>query len=55
MSTVTVVVSLAEPVKEGMVLFDGDSGWFNATVGDAVSTVNVTGPLTPAGFPSELG
>jgi hypothetical protein len=55
MSTVTAVVSLAEPVKDGVVSFDGDSGWFNVTVGEAVSTVNVTGALTPAGFPSELG
>jgi hypothetical protein len=52
---VTCVVSLAVPLKDGVVLFDGDTGWFNVTVGAAVSTVNVTGRLVPAGFPRELG
>jgi hypothetical protein len=54
MSTVTGVVSLAEPVKDGAVFFDSNSGWLKVTVGEAVSTMNVTGELTPAGLPSEL-
>jgi hypothetical protein len=53
--TVTVVVSLASPLKDGFVLFDGDGGWLNDTVGDAVLTTNVTLLLLPSGFPSELG
>jgi hypothetical protein len=53
--TVTGVVSLAEPVKNGVVLLERDIGELNVTVGGAVSTVNVTGSLVPAGFPSELG
>jgi uncharacterized membrane protein len=40
--TVTGVVSLAVPVKEGVVLIDGDSGELKVTVGAAVFTVNVT-------------
>ena len=35
--------------------FDGVSGWVNVTVGEVVSTMNVTGELVPVGFPSELG
>ena len=45
--TVTGVVSLAVPLNDGVVLSDGDSGGFNVTVGAAVSTVNVTGRLSP--------
>jgi hypothetical protein len=48
-------VSLAEPSNVGFVLLDGDTGWPSVTVGEAVSTVNVTGALTPAALPSELG
>jgi hypothetical protein len=51
----TAVVSLAVPVKNGVVLLDGDFGWFNVSLGGPVSTVKVTGSLMPAGFPSELG
>jgi hypothetical protein len=50
--TVTGVVSLAVPVKDGVVLLDGDSGEFKVTLGAAVSTVNVTGALVPV---SDLG
>ena len=45
--TVTGVVSLAVPVKDGVVLLDGDSGEFKATLGAVMSTVNVTGKLVP--------
>jgi hypothetical protein len=45
--TLTGVVSLAVPVKDGVWLLDGDSGGFNVTLGAAVSTVNVTGALVP--------
>jgi hypothetical protein len=55
MLTVTVVVSLASPLNDGLVLFDGDAGLFNVTVGEAVLTANVTLLLLPAGFPNELG
>ena|SRR5438552_3298963 len=54
MRTMTGVVSLADPLKDGAVLFDGDGGAFKVTVGDDVSTTNVTGELVPAGLPSEL-
>ena len=47
-------MSLAVPEKEGLVLFDGDEGCARVTVGEVVSTVNVTGALSPVGFPSEL-
>src|SRR5438270_8143755 len=55
MSTVTVPVSLALPVNDGVVSFDGDFGWSKVTVGEAVLTTKVTALLLPAGFPSELG
>src|ERR1035441_7852483 len=55
MSIVTVVMSLAVPVNDGVRLFDGEGGRFSVTVGEAVSTSNVTGLLSPSGFPSELG
>jgi hypothetical protein len=48
-------VSLALPVNDGVVSFDGDGGLFNVTVGEAVLTTNVTLLLLPAGFPNELG
>ena len=47
--TVTGVVSLAVPVKDGAALLDGDLGEFNVTVGAVVFTVNVTGELSEAG------
>jgi hypothetical protein len=48
-------MSLAVPVKDGVVLLERNAGEFNVTLGAAVSTVNVTGELAPAGFPgSEL-
>jgi hypothetical protein len=49
------VVALAVPVKDGAVLLEGDFGWSNVTIGELVSTMNVTCALLPAGFPSELG
>jgi hypothetical protein len=55
MWTTTEVVSLALPVKVGLVLLDGDFGGVRVTVGGAVLTVNVIGLLSPAGFPAELG
>src|SRR6476469_6435298 len=54
MSTVTVVVSLAVPVNDGVVSLEGDGGCFKVTVGEAVSISKVTGLLFPAGLPSEL-
>ena len=52
----TVVVSLAVPVKDGLRLFDGEVGCASVTVGAAVSTLKVAGALCPSGFPtSELG
>ena len=50
----TGVVSLPVPLKDGVVSLDGDFGDFSVTVGEAVSTTNVAGELTPGGFPSEL-
>jgi hypothetical protein len=52
---VTAVVSLAVPVKDGVVSLEGDLGVLSVTLGAAVSTVNVTGALRPAGSPNELG
>jgi hypothetical protein len=54
MSIVTGVVSLAFPLKDGVVSFEGDFGWFNVTSGAAVFTVKATGALFPAGLPREL-
>ena len=48
-------MSLADPVNDGVVLFDRSAGESSVTLGAAVSTVKVTGSLTPAGFPSGLG
>jgi hypothetical protein len=53
--TVTVVVSLALPVNDGVVSLDGDAMEFNDTPGDAVLTTKVTLLLLPSGFPRELG
>ena len=39
----TRVVLLAVPVKDGVVLSDGDAGEFNVTLGAAASAVNITG------------
>jgi len=54
MCTTTSVVSVAVPVKDGVVSLDGDAGLFNVTVGEAVSTIKDTVRLLPSGFPSEL-
>ena len=55
MCTLTLVVALAVPVNVGAVLLEGVGGCFSVTVGELVSTMNVTGVLTPVGFPgSEL-
>ena len=54
-STVTCVSSLAVPVKDGVVSFDGDGGAFNATVGGFVSISNVIELLAPASPPIEPG
>ena len=53
--TTTEGVSLAVPVKVGLVLLEGDFGCVRVTVGGAVLTVNAIGLLSPAGFPAELG
>ena len=48
--TVTGVMSLAAPVKDGVVLLEGEVGEFKVTVGAAVKlvfTVNKTGGLVP--------
>src|SRR5438270_2216084 len=45
MSTVTASVSLALPVNDGVVSFDGVFGWSRVTVGEAVSIVNATAAL----------
>ena len=55
MWTTTGVVSLPVPLNDGVLLFDGDVGWFSVTVGDAVLTTKVTAALLPSGFPRELG
>ena len=36
-------------------LFEGVGGWLRVTVGELVSTVNVTGALLPSALPIELG
>src|SRR2546430_15668463 len=54
MRTMTGVVSLADPLKDGAVSFAGDGGAFKVTVGDVVSTAKVTDLLAPGGLPSEL-
>jgi hypothetical protein len=51
---VTVVMSLAVPMKDGVVLLDRNAGEFNVTRGGPVSTTNVTAalvPLLPAASP----
>jgi hypothetical protein len=52
--TTTGVVSLAVPVNVGVVLFESEAGWASVTTGGLVSTLNVTGWLTPSGLWSEL-
>jgi hypothetical protein len=55
MRTVTVVVSVAVPVNDGVVLFDsGLASAFNVTFGDSVSTMKVTGALVPGELPIAL-
>ncbi len=54
MWTTTGVVSVASPLKDGLVLFDGEVIDFRVTLGEAVLMVNLTPLLVPAGFPSEL-
>ena len=39
--TVTVLTSVAVPLKEGVVFFDGEGGWPRVTAGAAVLIVNV--------------
>ena len=41
------MVSLAVPLKDGVVSLEGDGGWLNVTVGGAVLTVKVTSALLP--------
>ena len=52
--TVTGVWSLAAPENAGTLFGDGDGGALSVTVGRAVSTMNVTGRLLPAGLPIAL-
>jgi hypothetical protein len=54
MWTITGVVSLASPLKEGVAFFDGEEIEFNETVGEAVLTVNLMAVLFPSGFETEL-
>src|SRR5437773_475729 len=44
---VTGVLSDAVPENDGVVSFEGDFGRFKVTSGGPVSTLNVTGALTP--------
>ena len=53
--TVTGCVSVAVPVKDGVVSYGGELGAFNVTAGAPVLTVKVTGglrPVSPAAFVS---
>src|SRR6202035_158170 len=50
----TAVVSLASPLKDGVVLLDGEEMELSVTVGEVVSTVNLMLLLVPPGFPTEL-
>ena len=52
--TVTVVGSLAVPENEGIVAFDGVSGWAIVTAGGSVLTSKNTEPLLPSGFSTPL-
>src|SRR6202035_3250281 len=54
MWTTTAVVSLASPLKDGVVLFDGEGIESSVTLGEAVLTVNLMGLLAPCGLPREL-
>src|SRR2546429_9070475 len=42
MVTVTAVVSLAVPLKDGVVLFDGETGCSSVTTGGSMPTVNAS-------------
>src|SRR5664280_3371227 len=55
MSIVTVVMSLAVPVNDGVRSFEGEGGRFSVTVGEAVSTSNVTGLLMSVVLPLKDG
>src|SRR6202035_2651671 len=54
MWTMTGVVSLASPLKDGFVLLDGVVIELSDTPGEAVLTVNLMVLLTPCGLPREL-
>src|SRR6266436_1113622 len=54
MRTVTVVVSVAVPVNDGVALFDSLAGGSNVTFGDSVSMTKVTGALVPGELPIAL-
>ena len=54
MWTMTGVVSLASPLKDGFVLLEGEVIEFSDTLGDAVLTVNLMLLLVPAGLLTEL-
>ena len=45
MRTITGVVSVAVPLNDGVVSFDGGPIEFNVTAGEAVMIVNVTGEV----------
>src|SRR5947209_5820841 len=51
---VTVVVSLAVPLNDGVVSLDGEAGDLSVPAGDVVLTVKHTLLLVPAAFPSAL-
>ncbi len=53
-STVTGVVSLAEPLNEGVVSPDLGAGWLSLTWGEAVLTTNPIDALLPGALPIEL-
>ena len=50
----TVVVSLAVPLNDGVESFVGEETVFNVTTGLAVCTVNVRSRLKPGPLPNEL-
>ena len=47
-------MSLAVPLKEGVVSFERAAGAFSVTCGGSVLTVKLTFALWPGGLPSEL-
>jgi hypothetical protein len=55
MWTTTDVVAVAVPLNAGVVFFEGVGGSPKVTVGEVVSTTNVTAELLPAALPRELG